>query len=225
MTGQGEKFTVVRPFLTLPFVLSGPVVQARNLSSPIHRMPGWEDRTLVAGIARRQQEALDQLYEKYQAVVYHLAFRILNSRESAEEVVHDVFWQVWREAGRYDAQRGSVGAWLATLARSRAIDTLRARRDKPAAAVDIDPRPITTDPAADPQEVASLDQRALLVRDALDSLPANQRAALELSFFGGLTHVEIAKQLAEPLGTVKTRIRAAMLRLREQLRPLLGGDI
>ncbi len=188
-------------------------------------MPGWEDRTLVAGIARRQQEALDQLYEKYQAVVYHLAFRILNSRESAEEVVHDVFWQVWREAGRYDAQRGSVGAWLATLARSRTIDTLRARRDKPAAAVDIDDRPITTDPADDPQEVASLDQRALLVRDALDSLPADQRAALELSFFGGLTHVEIAKQLAEPLGTVKTRIRAAMLRLREQLRPLLGGDI
>jgi len=118
-----------------------------------------------------------------------------------------------------------VGAWLATLARSRTIDTLRARRDKPAAAVDIDDRPITTDPADDPQEVASLDQRALLVRDALDSLPADQRAALELSFFGGLTHVEIAKQLAEPLGTVKTRIRAAMLRLREQLRPLLGGDI
>jgi len=182
------------------------------------------DRILVAAIARRQQEALDRLYERYQTLVYHLALRILHSQESAEEVVYTVFWQVWREAARYDARRGSVGAWLSTLARSRAIDALRARRDNPAGEGEFTERLAATGPGADPEAMVSLGQRALLVRDALESLPPDQKAALELSFFGGLTHVEIAAQLAEPLGTVKTRIRSALLRLREQLRPLLGGD-
>jgi RNA polymerase sigma-70 factor (ECF subfamily) len=200
------------------------VARAKNPPSPAHRMTEQEDRALVAAIVRRQQEALERLYEKYQVVVYHLAFRILNSRESAEEVVYEVFWQIWREAERYDAQRGSVGAWLATLARSRAIDALRSRRGNLATGDDIAERPVR-DPADDPEEGASLAQRAQLVRHALDSLPADQRAALELSFFGGLTHMEIAERLAEPLGTVKTRIRTAMLRLRERLRPLLGGDL
>ena len=188
-------------------------------------MPEWEDRALVGAIVRQQQEALDRLYERYQTMVYHLALKILNSREGADEVVYDVFWQVWREAAHYDAQRGSVGAWLAILARSRAIDALRTRRGNLAAGDKLSAQSVATSPADDPEEIASLQQRAQLVRNALESLPADQRAALELSFFGGLTHVEIAEQLAEPLGTVKTRIRAAMLRLRERLRPLLSRDI
>ncbi|MBI3800188.1 MAG: sigma-70 family RNA polymerase sigma factor [Deltaproteobacteria bacterium] len=205
----------------------------------IHRITGQEDRTLtgmtvhrqqedgalIAAIARRQQEALDQLYERYQAVVYHLALKVLNNRESAEEVVYDVFWQVWREAERYDAQRGSVSAWLATVARSRAIDALRARRGKPAAADNIAERAVATEPVENPEEQTSLAQRAALVRVALESLPADQRTALELSFFNGLSHIEIAEHLREPLGTVKTRIRSAMLKLRERLRPLLGGTL
>ncbi|MGH7962500.1 MAG: sigma-70 family RNA polymerase sigma factor [Candidatus Binatia bacterium] len=179
----------------------------------------------MTAIARLQQEALDRLYERYQPMVYHLALRILRSRESAEEVVYDVFWQVWREAGRYDARRGSVVAWLATLARSRAIDALRAGRGNPTVEEDPNERPLLTDPADGPEERTSLGQRAVLVRDALQSLPPDQRVALELSFFAGLTHVEIAERLAEPLGTVKTRIRSAMLRLREQLRPLVGREV
>ena len=202
----------------------------------IHRITGQEDRplavatarwqqddgALITAIARRQQEALDQLYERYQAMVYHLALKVLNSRESAEEVVYDVFWQVWRDAERYDVQRGSVGAWLAMVARSRAIDALRARRGNPATEENIAERPVATNPHDNPEEQTSLVQRAGLVRAALDSLPADQRAALELSFFHGLSHIEIAEQLQEPLGTVKTRIRTAMLKLRERLRPLLG---
>jgi RNA polymerase sigma-70 factor (ECF subfamily) len=182
-----------------------------------------DDGALIAAIARRRQEALDQLYERYQTVVYYLALKILNSRENAEEVVYDVFWQVWREAERYDAQRGSVGAWLATIARSRAIDALRARRSSPTAEEDIEGKPIAADSIEDPEEQTSLAQRAALVRSALEGLPSDQRAALELSFFNGLSHMEIAEQLQEPLGTVKTRIRTAMLKLRERLRPLLGG--
>ena len=210
--------------------------QPKHPSAPISRITEQEERALDVAIARRQQddgalitaiahrrqEALDQLYERYQAVVYHLALKILNNRESAEEVVYDVFWQVWREAERYDAQRGSVGAWLATVARSRAIDALRARRNSPTAEEDIEGKPIAADRAEDPEEQTSLAQRAAFVHSALDSLPPDQRTALEMSFFSGLSHIEIAEQLQEPLGTVKTRIRTAMLKLRERLRPLLG---
>jgi len=212
------------------------VPQPKHPSAPISRITEQEERALDVAIARRQQddgalitaiahrrqEALDQLYERYQAVVYHLALKILNNRESAEEVVYDVFWQVWREAERYDAQRGSVGAWLATVARSRAIDALRARRNSPTAEEDIEGKPIAADRAEDPEEQTSLAQRAAFVHSALDSLPPDQRTALEMSFFSGLSHIEIAEQLQEPLGTVKTRIRTAMLKLRERLRPLLG---
>jgi RNA polymerase sigma-70 factor (ECF subfamily) len=157
------------------------------------------------------------------ALPYGLAFKILNNRESAEEIVLEVFWQVWRDAERYDGQRGSVGAWVATVARSRAIDALRARRGNPAAEEDIEKAFLAADPAGDPETQTTLGQRAELVRSALEGLPSDQRTALELSFFNGLSHAEIAERLQEPLGTVKTRIRSALLRLRERLRPLLGG--
>jgi RNA polymerase sigma-70 factor (ECF subfamily) len=200
------------------------VAQVKHPSSSSSRITEQEDHTLLDAIARRTPEALERLYEKYQVMVYHLAYKILNNRESAEEVVYEVFWQVWREAARYDAQRGSVGAWLATVARSRAIDALRARRGNPTAEEDIAAFAVATDPTDDPEAMVSLEQRASLVRNALGSLSPEQRTALELSFFSGLTHAEIAERLAEPLGTVKTRIRSAMFKIREQLRPLLGGE-
>ena len=200
------------------------MARVKHPSSSSSRITEQEDHALLDAIARRTQEALERLYEKYQVMVYHLAYKILNNRESAEEVVYEVFWQVWREAERYDAQRGSVGAWLATVARSRAIDALRARRGNPTAEEDIAAFAVATDPTDDPEAVVSLEQRAFLVRNALASLSLEQRAAVELSFFSGLTHAEIAERLAEPLGTVKTRIRSAMFKIRERLRPLLGGD-
>jgi len=183
-----------------------------------------DDRTLVAEIARRRSESLERLYERYRMVVYHVAFKVLNNRESAEEVVLEVFWQVWRDAERYDAQRGSVGAWIATVTRSRAIDALRARRGTPAAEEDVEKALLAADPTGDPEMQTTLGQRAEFVRAALEDLPSDQRMALELSFFSGLSHAEIAERLQEPLGTVKTRIRLALLRLRERLRPLLGGQ-
>jgi RNA polymerase sigma-70 factor, ECF subfamily len=199
----------------------------KNPSSLIARNMGQEERALddgalVAAIARRQEDAFERLYDRYRTMVYHLALKVLNSRENAEEVVYDVFWQVWREAPRYDARRGSVGAWLATLARSRAIDALRARRNDPIPEEDLATRPIGIDPAESPEETVSIGQRDEIVRAALNNLPSEQRLALEMAFFRGLTHAEIAAQLQEPLGTIKTRIRSAMLRLQERLRPLLG---
>lgn len=188
-------------------------------------MPAWEDRALVTAITRLQQEALERLYERYQPMVYHLALRTLHSREGAEEVVYDVFWQVWCEASRYDARRGSVVSWLSTLARTRAIDALRARQGNPPGENDSDEQSTATDIAHGPEERTKLGQRAVLVRDALRDLPSDQRVALELSFFAGLTQVEIAEQLAEPLDTIKMRMRSAMLQLREQLRPLVGREV
>jgi RNA polymerase sigma-70 factor, ECF subfamily len=183
-----------------------------------------EDQALVAAIARQEQDAFERLYDRYHTMVYHLARKILTAPDRAEEVVYDVFWQVWREAARYDGQRGSVGAWLTTLARSRAIDALRGRKvPLSTEAESVDERHTLADPAPTPEEHTSLGQRALLVRTVMKTLPAEQRAALELAFFSGLSHSEIAEQLDEPIGTVKTRIRTAMLRLRERLRPLLGG--
>lgn len=192
--------------------------------SPSSRMAQQEDRALLEAVARRDQEAFEQLYERYHVMVYHLAYRILRNREAAEEVVSDVFWQVWREAERYNAQRGSAAAWIVTLARSRAIDALRAQRGRAIPGDDATALPSPSGQGNEPEGVVNLAQRALFVREALDGLSPEQRTALELSFFSGLSHAEIAERLAEPLGTVKTRIRSAMLKLRERLRPLLGGD-
>ena len=199
-------------------------MQEQHPTAHPRRILEHDDRELIAEIARRRSEALERLYERYRMVVYHLALKILNNRESAEEVVLEVFWQVWRDAERYDAQRGSVGAWIATVARSRAIDALRSRRGNPATDEDIEKTLLAADPAGDPETQTTLGQRAEFVRSALESLPSDQRTALELSFFNGLSHAEIAERLQEPLGTVKTRIRSALLRLRERLYPLLGGQ-
>src|SRR5262249_532022 len=184
-----------------------------------------DDQVLVTAVARQEQEAFEDLYDRYHTMVYHLARKILNDADRAEEVVYEVFWQVWREAGRYDRQRGSVGAWLTRLARSRANDALRGRKIQPSITNDGDltENYVLADPAPNPEEHTSLSQRASIVRVVIESLPIEQKAALELAFFAGLSHSEIAEQLDEPIGTIKTRIRIAMLRLRDRLRPLLGG--
>lgn len=207
-----------------------PVTRAKHPSLPTSRKEPQEDRilddqALVTAIVRQEQEAFERLYDRYHTMVYHLARKILNDPDRAEEVLSDVFWQVWREAGRYDGQRGSVGAWVTTLARSRAIDALRVRKIQPSTTNDADlaEHYMVTDPTPNPEERTSLGQRASVVRAVVESLPTEQRTALELAFFGGLSHSEIAEQLDEPIGTIKTRIRTAMLRLRDRLRPLLGG--
>lgn len=175
------------------------------------------DQAALAGMARGEGEALAELYDRHAGAIYSLALRILGDTAEAEDVVQDVFTQAWRQASRYSAARGAVGAWLLTLARSRAIDRLRARRTRPALAVDQRAAGQVVDegPAADAR-VLSFEQVSR-VRAALEELPVLQRAAIELAYFEGLTHAEIAARLEEPLGTVKTRIRLAMTKLREAL--------
>jgi len=183
---------------------------------------GWKedraaDQAALARMARGEGDAVAELYDRHARPIYSLAMRILGDTTEAEDVVQEVFSQAWRQASRYNASRGAVAAWLLTLTRSRAIDRLRARRARPGAVSDdrLAERLPDAGPPADSQVLSS--EQVARVRAALDGLPLLQRAAIELAFFEGLTHAEIAQRLEQPLGTVKTRIRGAMLKLRDVL--------
>jgi len=175
------------------------------------------DRYSLERMAAGDHEALAELYDRHGRMVFSLALRIVRDQRDAEEVVQDVFAQAWRESGRYSAGRGSVIAWLMTLTRSRAVDRLRGRKARPDTATDSEPIVAIADGAAPADEQLSAAAQAAQVRTALNALPLVQRLAIELAFYEGLTHTEIADRLEQPLGTVKTRIRQGLLKLRDQL--------
>jgi RNA polymerase sigma-70 factor, ECF subfamily len=174
------------------------------------------DRQLILAVADGSAEALDRLYDRYVGTVLGLARRIVSRLEDAEEVVQDVFTQVWRDAGRYRQDRASVAGWIVMLARTRAIDRLRSRRARPDEDHGVEPAPGQALPAmtADPETVAIAASQASTLKRTLEALPENQRVLIELAYYKGLTHTEIASQTGVPLGTVKTRIRTAMETLR-----------
>ena len=188
-------------------------------------MGALTDVELVTRMASKDQQALAALYDRYAGPVYALALRILGAASDAEEVLQDVFAQAWDQAPRYDPQRGVVAGWLLNMARSRAIDRLRARavrspgRGAPASAPSAEALAATTSPERD----MLLAERARAVRRALDGLTTLQRVAIELAYFEGLSQSEIAARLEQPLGTIKTRIRLGMLKLRGAL-TLHGKD-
>ncbi len=173
----------------------------------------------VDRVAARDECALRELYDEFAPRVLGVARQILREASVAEDVVVEVFSQVWRQAGRYDATRGTVSAWIGTLARTRAIDVRRRlqRHSRRESALEPDDVHQILDPTDSPWLVASDADRAGLVRRALDRLPREQRRAVEAAFFGGLSHSEIADALGAPLGTIKTRIRSALSSLRSAL--------
>ncbi|HEX5690247.1 MAG TPA: sigma-70 family RNA polymerase sigma factor [Roseiflexaceae bacterium] len=175
------------------------------------------DEELIAMIQRRQEAALAALYDRYIRLVYAIALRITGDRETAEEVVQDVFQNVWQAAGSFQSGVGSFSAWLMGITRHRAIDATRSKRERARAREQtIETIPQQSDEMSLDHEVA---QRMLrvTVRRALAELPNNQRQAIELAYYGGLTRAEIANQLNEPLGTVKTRLRLGLSKLRDLL--------
>ena len=182
------------------------------------------DGELIARAARGDERAIGQLYDRYGAVLYAVAYRIVGQRADAEEVVVEAFAQAWREAPRFEAGRGSVAGWLTMIARSRALDLARARsrRDRitaTAAADRPEAPPAMGEFRPDPGGSLDHEERRRQVRQALDTLSPSQRQAIELAYFEGLSQSEIAERLQEPLGTVKTRVRLGMQKLRETLRP------
>jgi RNA polymerase sigma-70 factor (ECF subfamily) len=178
------------------------------------------DDELLALIACGDEPALAILYDRYSGLVYTIAMRVTGDRQTAEEVMQDVFQGVWQTAGSYQTGRGACAAWLVGIARHRAIDATRSKRERARTREQTIERPgfAETTGAPDP-ELTDLDLREA-VRTALDALPPAQRQAVELAFYSGLTRVEIAERLGEPLGTVKTRMRLGLLKLRDLLHAL-----
>jgi RNA polymerase sigma-70 factor (ECF subfamily) len=177
------------------------------------------DQRLITDVAGGSTEALARLYDRYAGTVFGLARRILGHLEDAEEVVQDVFTQVWREATRYEHNRATVAGWMVMLARTRAIDRLRARNARPDQRAPMTSTvPEMASSGRSPEQVAVAAEDVRGIRAALADLPENQRTLVELAYYEGLTHSEIARRTGVPLGTVKTRLRTAMATLRGVLR-------
>lgn len=192
------------------------------MARPTHPADAERDRSLVARMAAGEERALADLYDRHGASLHAVAYRVLGTRADAEEAVTEAFAQAWRESSRFDAGRGSVAAWLVTIARTRALDAARASRRRARlaqAAAAADPGAEGGDWAATPLGMAVAGERQRLVREAVGQLTPAQREAIELAFYGGLSQSEIAEQLQAPLGTVKSRLRLGMQKLRETLAP------
>ncbi len=177
------------------------------------------DATLLGRIRDRDERAIEELYARYSGPLYSLAYQVTGAERFAQEVVQDVFMAVWREAGRFDPTRGALGPWLYSMARHKAIDLVRREQTHRKRAADVD---LELEMASDDVDrEAWHNVRREKVVEAIGHLPEAQRVALELAFFAGLTHVEVADKLGIPLGTAKTRIRTALLRLRD----ILGDSV
>jgi RNA polymerase sigma-70 factor (ECF subfamily) len=185
------------------------------------RQQEW--RTQVEQIAAGDQAALARFYDLTNRMAFGLILRILGDRATAEEVLLDVYTQVWRQAANYRGERGTPLAWLTTIARTRALDRLRAGRQEMLRKDSLDVVADVRSHADDPEAEASSHEQQRLVRRALAQLTAEQRQVLELAYFSGMSHSEIAAFLDLPLGTVKTRTRLGMLKLKESLAPIMTG--
>jgi RNA polymerase sigma-70 factor, ECF subfamily len=163
----------------------------------------------MAAVRAGNQEAMGRLYDRYSAVVYAVALRVLGDAAAAEDVLQEIFMQLWRNPSAFDASRGNLAPWLAVIARNRALDTLRKR--KPQAEID------ETTVCLEPDLAANADRMRVAekVRSTLKQMPAAQRSALEMAYFEGYSHSEISQKTGEPLGTIKTRIRSGLIMLRK----------
>jgi RNA polymerase sigma-70 factor, ECF subfamily len=178
-----------------------------------------EDVGILARIVDRDERAVEELYKRYSGPLYSLAYQVTGAERFAQDVVQEVFVAVWREAYRFDPARGAVAPWLFSLARHKAIDFVRREANIRKRTADVDLEFHESDDDVDHEVWAHIQRDK--VREAIRELTPAQREALEMAFFQGLTHVEVSERLGIPLGTAKTRIRSALLRLRD----LLGDSI
>ena len=180
------------------------------------------DSALIAKMMSGDESALSTLYDRYAPMLFGMLMRVLNDRQAAEEVLQDLFLQLWRNAGQFDANRGSLPAWLMVIGRNRAISRLRGRRDREVLEEEEGDFAGTFASPQNIEDEAARNQMARTVSSALQQLPPEQRQAVELAYFEGMTQSEIASKTGIPLGTVKTRVRTAMQTLRQTLESVLG---
>ena len=198
---------------------------ADSREQAVENLSQASDQVLATLVARRVEAALCAIYDRYGALVYAIALRVTGDRQTAEEVVQDVFQCVWQTAATYRAELGNFTPWLSGIARHRAIDAIRSKRERARTREQNIEQMVIPDPSSGPEAEAG---RALLrdaVRSALSELPQSQRQAVELAYYGGLTRVEIADRLGEPVGTVKTRLRLGLLKLRDALLPFADSTV
>ncbi|MCB9485923.1 MAG: sigma-70 family RNA polymerase sigma factor [Thermoflexaceae bacterium] len=186
-------------------------------------MAAWSDERLMEAVVARQEAAFAVIFDRYTEVVYSTAYRVLGDSQLAEDTTQDIFVRLWKNPAAFVADRGRFVSWLMSVSRNRAVDELRSRGRRrrregiPGALPEdnfLESLPAETE---DPLSSAQMNERQSLVRAALANLPREQRLALELSYFSGLTQQQIADMLHEPLGTVKTRVRLGMMKLRRAL--------
>lgn len=170
---------------------------------------GLNDGALVSAVRSGNQDAMAQLYDRYSSVVYAVALRVLTDAAAAEDVLQEIFMQLWRNPGSFDASRGNLAPWLAVIARNRAVDVLRKRKPQ----TEITEAVVSVEP--DMASEADRGRNVEKIRAVLKEMPASQRSALEMAYFEGYSHSEIAEKTKEPLGTIKTRIRAGLMLLRK----------
>lgn len=179
-----------------------------------------DDVTLIAQIGAGDSAALSLLYDRYARLVFGLALRVLGSREQAEDLVQETFWRVWRRSGTFQPQRGQVSAWITGIAHNLVIDELRRQRARPSPVYEDEDRPVLRELEDTRSDVvgAALDgEMRRLLDTALERIPSEQREVIELAYFAGLSQSEIAERLQNPIGTVKTRARLALQKLRDIL--------
>lgn len=178
------------------------------------------DAALIDKITQRDEAALAAIYDRYAGMLLSVLNRILRDTQAAEEILQDVFYQLWSNASRFDPERGSLPGWLLVIARNRAISRLR--RHNPAAGEEILENTVAM--PCDLESSAAQQQLLARVKNAFDQLPKEQRAAIELAYFEGMTHSEIAERTGDPLGTVKTRLRSALETLRRNLQSTMSSS-
>jgi len=200
---------------------SAPEWMSAPVSSPSPEDRQRIDAQLLQRVAQRDRHALAELYDRFSGPLYGAALQIVRDPTEAQDVVHDTFVSLWEKAATFETTRGSAFAWAVTLTRNRAIDRVRMRRRRAELLEAAAPGDFGYDESGpgNSGDAAARGEEARAVRAAVAGLPAEQRRALELAFFGGLTQEEIARQLAAPLGTVKARIRRGLLKLRDTLAP------
>ena len=188
---------------------------------PVDESSAMVDASLLRRIAAGESTALGEFYDLHSGALFALAFRILNDSKEAEDVLQDVFLQIWNKAGAYDPAQGHAFTWALTLTRNKAIDRLRSTRRRSRLLEEAAAQDACETTGFPPPAAPAAQDEAEMTRAALARLPKEQRRPIEMAFFGGLTQSEIACALNEPLGTIKARIRRGMLKLREELEPSL----